>query len=162
MVSLRSAHQAASNDIHFDLEVTLRSRDLRSPLDLDLMRSYYTYFDAYQQEDLDGALSFALAHLVQKLLSKNSLVRKCRDFDFLTPVTSFLTWPKNDLSKNCRAHPCVSSAVYRLSLACFVYEISGGGGYPAPDGGFGFKRSHVTRFGHVTFHCALSRHATPK
>ena len=55
MVSLCSAHQDASNDIHFDLEVTLRS-----PLDLDLMRSYYTYFDAYQLEDLDGALSFAL------------------------------------------------------------------------------------------------------
>ena len=60
MVSLCSAHQDASNDIHFDLEVTLRSRDLRSPLDLDLMRSPYTYFDAYQREDLDGGLSFAL------------------------------------------------------------------------------------------------------
>ena len=85
MVSLCSAHQAASNDIHFDLEVTLRSRDLRSPLDLDLMRSYYTYFDAYQQEDLDGALSFALAHLVQKLLAKNSLALRSRHFDFFDP-----------------------------------------------------------------------------
>ena len=52
--------------IHFDLEVTLRSRDLRSPLDLDFLRSYYTYFDAYKREDLDGALSFALTQLVQK------------------------------------------------------------------------------------------------
>ena len=43
MGSLCSAHQAALNDIHFDLEVTLRSRDLRSPLDLDLMRSYYIF-----------------------------------------------------------------------------------------------------------------------
>ena len=66
MVSLCSAHQDASNDIQFDLEVTLRSRDLRSPLDLDLMTSYYTYFDAYQREDLDGAVSFALAQSVQK------------------------------------------------------------------------------------------------
>ena len=74
MASLCSAHQDASNDIHFDLEVTLRSRGLRSPLDLDLMRSYYTYFDAYQREDLDGALSFALTQLVQKLFAKNSLV----------------------------------------------------------------------------------------
>ena len=82
MVSLCSAHQAASNDIHFDFEVTLRSRDLRSSLDLNLMRSYYTYLDAYQQEDLDGALSFSLAHLVQKLLAKNSLALRSRHFDF--------------------------------------------------------------------------------
>ena len=92
MVSLCSAHQDASNDIHFHLEVTLRSRDLRSPLDLDLMRSYCTYFDVYQREDLGGALSFALAHLVQKLLrKKNSLALRSHNFDFFTPVTSFLT-----------------------------------------------------------------------
>ena len=93
MVSLCSAHQDASNDVHFDLEVTLRTHGLssRSPLDLDLMRSCYTYFDAYRREDLDGAESFALTHLVQKLLAKNSIVLKCRHFDFLTPVTSFFT-----------------------------------------------------------------------
>ena len=39
MVSLCSAHQEASNDIHVNFEVTLRSRDLRSPFKLDLMRS---------------------------------------------------------------------------------------------------------------------------
>ena len=33
--------------IHFDLEVTLRSSDLRSTGDLDLMRSPYTYSDAF-------------------------------------------------------------------------------------------------------------------
>ena len=70
MVSLCSAHQDASNDIHFDLEVTLRSRDLRSPLDLDLLRSWYTCFDAYEREDFDGALSFALTQFGQKLLAK--------------------------------------------------------------------------------------------
>ena len=64
MVSLCSAHQDASNDIHFNIEVTLTSRDVRSPLDFDLMRSWYTYFDAYKREDLDGAIIFALAHLV--------------------------------------------------------------------------------------------------
>ena len=84
MVSLCSAHQDASNDIHFDLEVNLRSRDLRSPLDLDLMRSLYTYFDAYEREDLDGALSFALAHLVQKL-TQNFLALRSRHFDFFDP-----------------------------------------------------------------------------
>ena len=48
MVSLCLAHQDASNDMHVDLQVTLRSRDLRSTVDLDLMWSSYTDFDAYQ------------------------------------------------------------------------------------------------------------------
>ena len=126
MVSLCSAHQDASNDIHFDLEVTLRSRDLRSPLDLDLIISFYTYFDAYQREDLDGALNFALTQLVQSYWQKTPLFSSAAILTFLTPVTSFFTWPKSDLSNNCRARPSVSNAVYRLSLACFVFEISGG------------------------------------
>ena len=93
MVSLCSAHQAASNDIHFDLEVTLRSRDLRSPLDLDLLRSLYTCFDAYERENFDGALSFALTQLGQKLLAKNSLALRSRHFDFFDPcdVIFYLT-----------------------------------------------------------------------
>ena len=61
-----------------------------------------------------------------KLLAKNSHVLKCRHFDFVTPVTSFFTWHENDLSKNCKARPSVSNAVYRLSLACFVLYIYGG------------------------------------
>ena len=60
MVSLYSAHQHASNDVHVNPDVTLRSRDLRSTADLDLMirldthrnmymlTSAYAYFDAYQ------------------------------------------------------------------------------------------------------------------
>ena len=48
MISLCSANQGAPNDTHVDLEVTLRSRDLRSTVDLDLMKSSYAYFDAYQ------------------------------------------------------------------------------------------------------------------
>ena len=48
MVSLRSALQDAYNVIHFDLEVTLRSRDLGPTVDLDLMRASCTYFDVYQ------------------------------------------------------------------------------------------------------------------
>ena len=84
MVSLCSNHQDASNDIHFDLKVTLRSRDLRSPLDLDFIRSWYTYFDAHQRENLDGAVSSALAQLGQKLLAKYSR----------SPVPPFwLFWP---------------------------------------------------------------------
>ena len=122
MVSLCSAHQDASNDIHFDLEVTLRSRDLRSPL--DLMRSWHICFDAYQRENLDGALSFALAHLVQKLLAKNSIALRSH-FDFFTPVTSFFTWHKNDLSKNCRARLSVFNVVYRLSSFLRFRDIRG-------------------------------------
>ena len=127
MVSLYSAHQDASNDIHFDLEVTLRSRDMRSPLDLDLMRSWYTYFDAYQREDLDGALTFALTQLVQKLLATNSLALRSRHFDFFLPLwRHFLPDLKMTSLKNYRACPSVSNAVYRVSLACFVFKISGG------------------------------------
>ena len=39
MVSLCPAHQDASNGIHIDLEFTLRTRDLRSTIDFDLVRS---------------------------------------------------------------------------------------------------------------------------
>ena len=53
------------------------------------------------------------------------LVHKCRYYDFFTYVTSFFTWPKNDMIKNCRSRPLVSNVVYRLSLACFVSESSG-------------------------------------
>ena len=92
----------------------------------------YISIDAYQREDLDGAPSFALTRLVQKLLAKNSLVRKYRHFDFLDPCDVFLTWPKNDLSKNCRARPSVANAVYRLSLELASFSRSPGGGYPSP------------------------------
>ena len=87
MVSLCSAHPDASNDVHFDLDVTLRSRDLRSRLDLDFMRSCYTYFDAYQREDIDCALSFALTQLAQKLVAKkNSLPIRSRHLYFFLPL----------------------------------------------------------------------------
>ena len=83
MVSLCSAHQDASNDIHFELEVTLRSRDLRSPLQLDLMRSSYACSDAYQQQDLDSVIIFVLTQLVKHIIGKKSLVFKCPFFTFL-------------------------------------------------------------------------------
>ena len=47
------------------LRSTLSSRDLMSMVGLDLMRSSYTYFDAYQRDNLDGAIIFALARLVE-------------------------------------------------------------------------------------------------
>ena len=72
--------------MHLELEVTLSSSEL-SPLYfgslLGLKRSSYAYFEAYQRQDLDGVVIFALTRLVQKLLAnKNSLVLKCRYFDF--------------------------------------------------------------------------------
>ena len=81
MVLFCSDHQDVSNNIHFDLEVTLRSCDLRSTCDLDLIRSSYTYPYVYQREDLDDALSFALTYLTQKLLTKkNFLPLRSRHF----------------------------------------------------------------------------------
>ena len=51
--------------IHVDLEVTLRSRDLRSTVDLDLMRSSYTYFDVYDY----GISMVMLVHLYRAISS---------------------------------------------------------------------------------------------
>ena len=45
MVSLCSVHQDASNDINVELEVTSWPRDLRSTIDVELVRSSYKYFD---------------------------------------------------------------------------------------------------------------------
>ena len=53
MASLCSAHQDASNDMYADLEVTLRSRDPRSTI--DLIKSSYIFSNAYQREKLNGA-----------------------------------------------------------------------------------------------------------
>ena len=57
---------------------------LWSPLDLDLMRSWYTYFDAQQRENLDGAVSFALAQLLKKLLAKKPLFSSATILPFFT------------------------------------------------------------------------------
>ena len=92
----------------------------------DPRRSSYTHSYAYQREDLDGAVNFALAWSVQTLLAKKLLCSQVPPFWLFDHVTSFLTWSKNDLSKNCRSRPTVSNAVYRLSLTCYVFKISGG------------------------------------
>ena len=42
-------------------------------------------FDAYEREDFDGALSFALTQLGQKLLAKTSLALRSRHFDVFDP-----------------------------------------------------------------------------
>ena len=65
---------------HFDLGVTLRLRDLRSPSDLDL-GGHHIHIPMRINEDLDGTIIFALARLVQKLLAKKTLVLMCRYFD---------------------------------------------------------------------------------
>ena len=75
------AYQDALNDLHFDVEVTLRSPDLRSTRDLELISSSYTHFDACQRENLDGTAIFVLAQLVQ-VIGNNSFDLKCRYFDF--------------------------------------------------------------------------------
>ena len=76
---------------------------------------------------------FYSSTLVQKLLAKLLPCPQVPLFNFLTPMTSFLTRPKNDFCKNCRSRPLVSNAVYRLSLAYLVFEtVRGGGGYSPP------------------------------
>ena len=91
------------------------------------MRSSYTYLNVYRREDLDGAVSFSLARSVQALLVKHYLVLKWHYFDLLTLVTSFLTWPKNELGKNYSLRLPVSNLFTDcLYVACFVFEISGG------------------------------------
>ena len=74
--------------------LTLRSRNLRSPLDLDLMRSWYTYFDAYQRKDLDCAVSFAQTQFKSYWKKTCSQISSAAILTFLTPVTSFFTLPK--------------------------------------------------------------------
>ena len=61
------------------------------PLNLDLMRWWYTYSDAYQRGDPDGAVSFALAQLVQKLLAKTTLFSSAAILTFLPLWCHF--WP---------------------------------------------------------------------
>ena len=129
MVSLCSAHQAASNDIHVDLEVTLRSCDMRSPADLDLVRSY-TDFDAHQSENLDGTVMFPLA-LVQKLLSKNPSSSSATVLTFCP--CAFLPDLKMTFVKMVNIVLLYRMPFYRLlRLPCFVFEISRGGGISGP------------------------------
>ena len=71
----------------------LRSRDLRSTIDLDLIKSSYTYFDAYPWEDLKGTdCLFCSGSVSSKVAGKktpwssSATILTC-----FTPVTSFLT-----------------------------------------------------------------------
>ena len=57
--------------IHVDLEVMLKPRDLKSTVDLGLMRSLHTYFDAYQLEDLDDIVIFCL-RMVSSIVKKKT------------------------------------------------------------------------------------------
>ena len=88
------------------------------------------YSGAYQREELDadGTVNFVLAWLVQSYWQTIPMSSSAAILTLLTPVTSFLP----DLKMTCRSRPPVSNAVYRLSLACFVFEILGGGYRPPP------------------------------
>ena len=56
-------------------QLTSRSRDLRSNIDIDLQGSTYTYFDASQQKKHNDVRIIALAFLNQKLFTKNYVAR---------------------------------------------------------------------------------------
>ena len=93
-VSLCLAHQNALNDIHVDIEVRLRSRELRSTVTLDPMRSSYTYLLRcvltrgwywWYCYFCSSSVSFALSSSVAIF--------------FFTPVTPFLPYLKLTLVK---------------------------------------------------------------
>ena len=75
-----------------------------------------------------GCLTILLASIVIEIVAifcENNLI--LRKFDlFWPPVTSNLTWSKNDLSIFCRTCHGLSNALYRLSLSFLVSEFSGG------------------------------------
>ena len=74
-----------------------------------------------------GCLTILLASIVIEIIAifcENSPI--LRKFDiFWPPVTSNLTWSKNDPSIFCRTCHDLSNAVYRLSLSVLVFEFSG-------------------------------------
>ena len=135
IITLWSAHQDTSTDIRFDLGVTVRSRDLKSTCDLDLMNSSYAcIFWCVLTRGFPWCSYFCSSVVSSKVIGKKTpLSSRTAILTFLTPVTPFLTWPNNDLCKNCRSRPPVYNVVYRLSLACFVFEISGGISAPPPN-----------------------------
>ena len=75
-----------------------------------------------------GCLTILLASIVIEIIAffcENNLI--LRKFDlFWPPVTSNLTWSKNDLGIFCRTCHSISNALYRLSLSFLVFEFSGG------------------------------------
>ena len=126
MVSLCSARQGASNDIHDDLEVTWPEVNLWPwPFEVN----------TYVSMRIDERITMVLLVLpclnwFKRYLRKTLFTSSAAILTFLTPVTSSLTWPEYDLSKNCRPCPSVSHSVYRLSLSCSVSEILGGATAP--------------------------------
>ena len=75
---------------------------------------------------LTSLLASRVIEIIAIFCENNPILRK---FDlFWPPVTSNLTWSKNDPSIFCRTCHSLSNAVYRLSLSFLVFEFSGGGG----------------------------------
>ena len=83
-----------------------------------------------------GYLTILLASIVLEIIAifcENSPI--LRKFDiFWPPVTSNVTWSKNDLSMFCRICRGLSNTVYRFSLSFLVFEFSGGRASAPPPG----------------------------
>ena len=131
MVSFYSARQDASNDIG---HVKVKWSELNSwswPYEVIICICLCVSMRGTHS----GTVIFALAWKFKSYCQKIPLTSSAVILTYLTPMTSFLTWPKNDLGKNCISSTLVCNDVYCLSLACFVFDISqGGGGYPPPVG----------------------------
>ena len=115
MVSLCSDHQHASNNIHFDIEVTLRSRD-------EVM---IHIFRCVSTRGCSVVLLISLS-VSSKVIGKKKLpCSKCRHFDLFTPVTSFFTRPKNDLSKIVEIVRCIQCRLPFVSSLSHFLDLRG-------------------------------------
>ena len=127
---------------YFGHQVTLRSRDLRSNIDLDLSRSSCIWFDASWRDKHDGAWIIALALLVKKLLPKNR-IPDLTFHDLWWPQY----WPERKIHRSSfvMIFDELSNAVFRFSLRPLGAEIEGGCSTTPPPAGRGKSRGPAGR-----------------
>ena len=108
--------------IHANLAVTIRSRDLRSTVDHDLMRLSHTCFDAYYWKEVNGIVNFVLARLVQKFLAKKLPCPQVPLIWLLWHLWRFV-WPGLKMTSGKIVHLiCAYLMPFIACLAWFVFE----------------------------------------
>ena len=91
VVSLCSYRKYPSFDMQHDLIGSPNDLDLRSNLELDLLRSKSVAFDASQSDKHAGAITDSLSFLDQKLFIKKRISPKTAILKFLTSGALTLT-----------------------------------------------------------------------
>ena len=128
-VRLGQANRLICNMTHFGHHVTLAWLDMKSNFDLDLAKSFYIWFDAFQRDKHDGIKVVALPLKLKILSSKN----RFGIFLNLDPWRPQF-WPETKNQQNdfemifCE----LSNAVFRFSLRRPGAEIMGGVRTPPP------------------------------